>query len=118
MQLNNFIYWVDANLPPLGLATWLHEHFNVQAYHLFNFDMLTTSDEDIFAKAKKLGNIIIITKDEDFADLVIQRKFPPFIIWITIGNVTNAILNKLIVDNFEEAVEKLLASDLGLIEIK
>ena len=80
--------------------------------------MLTAADEDIFAKAKEIGNIIIITKEEEFAELVLQRKYPPRIIWITIGNVTNIVLNKLIVNHFKEAVEKLLASDLGLIEIK
>lgn len=80
--------------------------------------MLTTSDEEIFAKAKELKNIIIITKDEDFADLVLQKKLPPRIIWITIGNVKNAVLNKLIITHFEEGVTKLITSDLGLIEIK
>jgi predicted nuclease of predicted toxin-antitoxin system len=117
MQLSKYIYWVDANLPP-QLAEWLKHKFQVEAYHLFDFEMLTTSDEEIFAKAKALENIVILTKDEDFADLVLRLKFPPYIIWITVGNTTNKALNKLIIDFFEEAVSKLIASDFGLIEIK
>ncbi len=61
MQHRDFIYWIDANLPP-RLADLQQSHLNVQANHLLEFDMLTTSDEEFSAKSKAQENVIIITK--------------------------------------------------------
>lgn len=117
MQLNDFVYWIDANLPP-RLATWLMEHFQVEAYHISELFELNATDAEIFKKAKASNNVVIITKDEDFADMVLREKYPPYIVWITLGNISNAELNKTIIDFFEEAVIKLIESDFGVIEMK
>ena len=61
---------------------------------------------------------MILTKDEDFIDLVIRRGFPPYIFWVTSGNITNQQLFQLITDNFEQAIAKLLVSEQGIIEIR
>ena len=117
MQLNEFVYWIDANLPP-KTAEWLQEDFNVEAKHVFFLDFLSAEDNEIFERAKRSKeNIIIITKDEDFIELVIARKSPPKIIWITVGNLSNKQLKKLLADNFKAAVVTLYNPNEHFVEL-
>jgi predicted nuclease of predicted toxin-antitoxin system len=74
MPLNNFQYWIDANLPP-QLAVWLNEKFSVQAYSLKELKLLQTADKEIYNLASK-NNIIIFTKDEDFAEVAQIKRCP------------------------------------------
>lgn len=117
MPLNDYTYWIDANLPPKTVE-WLETTFNVSAKHVFNLDLLSAEDNNIFQQAKDSGaNIIILTKDEDFVDLVMRRKPPPKIIWITIGNITNIELKNILLNNFTQAVKLLHDTDNYFIEI-
>src|ERR1035437_186193 len=103
MLLNDFIYWIDANLPPKTVI-WLEEAFGVKAKHVFHIDFLTATDEEIFQKAADANeNIIIITKDEDFVELVLRKKSPPKIVWITAGNLSNDHLKKILLEHLPEA---------------
>ena len=104
MQLNEYVYWIDANLPPQTVA-WLSDAFNVKAVHVFSINLLSADDNEIFEIAKNSKeNIIIITKDEDFIELVLKKKSPPKIIWITAGNLSNKQLRMLLLDNFKNAI--------------
>lgn len=114
MPLNNFEYWIDANLPP-QLAVWLNEKFSVQAYSLKELKLLQTADKEIYNLASK-NNIIILTKDEDFAELLRLKGAPPKVIWVTVGNISNQQLKKIILDCFEKAVQK-LETENNLVEI-
>lgn len=118
MLLNNYTYWVDANLPPKAVE-WLEGAFGVHAKHVFDIDFLTAEDLEIFQKAKDSSqNIIIITKDEDFVDLVLRKKSPPKIIWITAGNISNNELKNILLNNFIVAIEQLQNPDYYFIEIR
>jgi len=104
MQLNDYVYWIDANLPPQTVE-WLRDTFNVKAEHVFSMNLLSADDNEIFQAAKNSkDNIIVITKDEDFIELVLKKKSPPKIIWITAGNLSNKQLKILLLDNFKAAV--------------
>jgi predicted nuclease of predicted toxin-antitoxin system len=104
MQLNDYVYWIDANLPPQTVE-WLKDTFNVQAEHVFSMNLLSAEDHEIFQLAKiSKNNIIVVTKDEDFIELVLKKKTPPKIIWITAGNLSNKQLKSLLLDNFKTAV--------------
>jgi predicted nuclease of predicted toxin-antitoxin system len=117
MLLKKYTYWIDANLPP-KTTEWLGIAFGVQARHVFNLQFLTAEDAEIFEHAKKsTEHIIIITKDEDFIDLVLRKKPPPKVIWITAGNLSNTELKKLLLENIETAVEQLQNSEYFFIEI-
>jgi predicted nuclease of predicted toxin-antitoxin system len=118
MQLKDFVYWIDANLPP-KTVTWLSEAFNVTAKHMYDMGLLTSDDNTIFQKAKSESEqVIIITKDEDFVELVLRRKPPPKIIWITAGNLSNIHLQEILLKHLSEAVEKLTNPDNYFIEIR
>ena len=117
MQLNDYIYWIDANLPP-KTVNWLVDEFGVVARHAYSMGFLTTEDHEIFTKAKESSiPVIIVTKDEDFIKWVLQRKSPPKIIWITLGNLSNRALKEVLLNNFKAAVTKLFSPQEHFIEI-
>ncbi len=117
MQLNDYVYWLDTNLPPKAVE-WLNDRFNIAVRHVHHLNLLSSSDNEIFRKAKSSElNVVIITKDEDFVDLVLRMKPPPKIIWLTVGNVTNLHLKKILLDNLSEAVDRLSIPDNYYVEI-
>jgi predicted nuclease of predicted toxin-antitoxin system len=61
--------------------------------------------------------VIIITKDTDFSDLILNLGAPPKIIKIQTGNCDNKILYSLIQDNIEKAVRMLITFDKNIVEI-
>lgn len=85
--------WVDAQLPP-ALASWLRE-WGVPARHVADIDaLLTAPDREIF-ESGRAANAVVVTKDEDFVQLLEALGAPPQIVWVTIGNVRNARLRAL-----------------------
>lgn len=78
-------FLVDAQLPP-ALARWLENQGHI-AEHVADRDMLTASDQEIWAYALTTG-ATIITKDEDFAMRRSLLTRGPTIIWIRRGNTT------------------------------
>lgn len=118
MQLNDYLYWIDANLPPKTVF-WLSDAFGVNAEHVFSLNLLTNGDKEIFEKARQSSQqIIIITKDEDFVELVLRKKSPPKVIWITAGNLTNDQLKEILIKNLKQAVIKLQNPNEPFVEIR
>ena len=107
--------WVDAQLPP-SLARWLSATHPVHAQHVQAVDQLATDDPAIFAAARAGGADIVITKDEDFVQLVERRGPPPQVVWITCGNVSNAELRAIVLGAWPRVAE-LLAHGERLVEI-
>lgn len=110
------IFWVDAQLPPT-FAPWLTEEFTVMARLLKWLGLRDAEDEVIFQMAKQTGeNIIIISKDSDFVELILRFDPPPQLLWVTCGNLTNQHLKFLFKQLFPEAL-KLLSSGVAIVEI-
>ena len=109
MQLNDFVYWIDANLPYKAVY-WLHDNLGVHAEHVYKLGMLSAGDATIYEAALK--------SDEDFVDLTLRHKTYPKIIWITAGNLSNTDLQNILLTHFETAVEKLQNPDHYFIEIR
>ena len=101
--------WVDAQLPPT-LAAWLTEQFKVEAANLDTVGLGHAPDISIFQHARKPGHVIM-TKDDDFVDLVTRLGPPPQILWVTCGNVTNRALRDLLVRAFPAAQAHLAAGE-------
>lgn len=101
---------IDAQLSP-HLAKWLSEQFSVDAFSVSFLKMLTSTDLEIFNFAKK-EQAIVITKDEDFVQLLYRYGSPPKIIWLTCGNTTNENLKVIFKKNFTETLVQLQSVDL------
>ena len=72
-------------------------------------------DSEIFAAAR-IENVIIMTKDSDFIDLVCRLGSPPKILWLTCGNVTNPNLRRLLSATLLDALKQLDRSE-DIVEI-
>ena len=116
MQLSDFEYWIDANIPHT-LVSHLQSEFNVFAYSFYFLNLLNSDDYSIFLKAKEAKNVVILTKDEDFINWVILKKSPPKILWITIGNVKNQELFEKVLASFPTAVAELSNPNTDFIQL-
>jgi len=108
------IYWIDAKLPP-QLAAWLSWTFKVEAYALRDLQLRDAEDEQIFQQARQ-ANVVIISKDSDFVEMVLGFGAPPQLLWVTCGNVTNQRLQNLFAKVFLQA-QVLLSSGEAVVEI-
>ncbi len=97
-------FLVDANLPP-GLAAWFRERDH-EAIHVNDQPGLAFDDRGIFEFARQNG-FAIVTKDEDFASLAILGAKPAPVVWVRIGNATNAELRNRLEPVFREIVQRL-----------
>jgi predicted nuclease of predicted toxin-antitoxin system len=99
------IIWVDAQLPPT-LAAWIVETFGITAFSLKELGLRDAKDTEIFEAAVQ-PNIIIMSKDSDFVDLVCRLGSPPQILWLTCGNVTNPNLRRILTATLPDAIIQL-----------
>lgn len=107
-------FWIDAQLSP-ALAPWLRDTFAVRAFSVQRLGLRDASDERIFfaARAEKA---VMITKDQDFVRLLERLGPPPKVIWITCGNISNALMRDILLQDFESALLR-LQEGKSLVEI-
>ncbi|WP_254563654.1 DUF5615 family PIN-like protein [Oscillatoria sp. HE19RPO] len=106
--------WIDAQLPPT-LANWLTETLVLEASSLRDLGLRDAQDIEIF-EAARAENVVIMTKDSDFIDLVCRLGAPPQILWLTCGNVTNRNLRQLLSATLPDALEQLRQGEM-IVEI-
>jgi predicted nuclease of predicted toxin-antitoxin system len=104
------IIWIDAQLPPT-LAEWIVETFGVTAVSLRELGLRDAKDIEIFEAARQ-PNVVIMSKDSDFVDLVCRLGTPPQILWLTCGNVTNRNLKQLLQATLLTAIDQLQQGEL------
>lgn len=108
--------WIDAQLSP-ALALWINELNNgITACSVRALGLRDASDEEIFRQAKA-RNAIVMSKDVDFVRLLEKHGPPPQIIWITLGNTSNANMMLTLKKHFP-AIVQLLQNNEPLIEIQ
>jgi predicted nuclease of predicted toxin-antitoxin system len=108
------IIWIDAQLSP-ALAPWIMEQFSIESYSMKWLGYRDALDKEIFHAARAV-NAVVMTKDQDFIGLLDQHGPPPQIIWITLGNTSNARMKEVLQQTLLEAV-KLLKAGEPLVEI-
>jgi len=82
-------FLVDAQLPP-ALARLLSAH-GLPAEHVMDLGMESASDAQILRHAAAKG-YAIITKDDDFINLVTIDPHAPPIVWVRVGNTSRRAL--------------------------
>ena len=108
------IFWIDAQLSPY-LARWLTSEFGVEAKAVRELGLRDAKDRDIFMAAREAG-VVVMTKDRDFVLLLEQLNAPPQILWITLGNTSNAHLRETLSKSFP-AAQELLQRGEPLVEV-
>jgi predicted nuclease of predicted toxin-antitoxin system len=105
------IFWIDAQLPP-GLAPWLTKTFGVEAKSLRFLGLQYAEDPEIYNCARAAGEVVLISKDSDFVELVAQQGPPPRLLWVTCGNLTNRRLRAVFTRVFADARASLEAGEV------
>lgn len=101
---------IDAQLS-LNLAIWTKDRFGIDCFSVGYIGYRDASDIDIFFKAREL-DAIVLTKDDDFVKLLHQHGRPPYIIWLTCGNTSNARMREILEAYLETALGMLDTNDL------
>jgi len=107
--------WIDAHLSP-SLALWINKNFpDIEAKSLRSLGLRDALDIDIFQNAKKAG-AILMSKDDDFVQLVQTFGPPPAIILVTCGNTSNARMREILSRKLSLILELIKAGE-RLVEI-
>lgn len=83
--------------------------------HVLELALAQSPDGDLWQYAIKHA-AVIVTKDEDFAEWVLTGRSGPFVVWLRIGNCTNAELIEWLLPLWPQVVEALQRGD-RLIEV-
>jgi predicted nuclease of predicted toxin-antitoxin system len=75
--------WLDVNISPI-IAKWISEQTIFTAKSTFTLNHQTLNDLEIYERARKNGNIILISKDTDFPELITKLGSPPKLIYLNI----------------------------------
>ncbi len=82
-------FLVDTQLPKM-LARRL-EREGHEAEHVLDLDLGQSTDNDVWRNAEKV-DAVIVSKDEDFAQWIMSGRSGPKVVWLRVGNCTNAEL--------------------------
>jgi len=107
-------FLVDAQLPP-ALARLLREHGHTSE-HVTEIGLADAPDRDIWQYALE-RDAVIVTKDEDFADLVATGREAPPVVWVRTGNSRRAALLIWFEPLIDQIVE-MVGSGQTLIELR
>lgn len=107
-------FLADAQLPP-ALARWLVEA-GCEAQAVREIGLREADDGAIWRHAEDTG-CVIVTKDEDFALRVQATVTGPRVVWLRVGNTSNAALRAWFVPRVPQIVA-LLAQGTRLVEIR
>jgi predicted nuclease of predicted toxin-antitoxin system len=105
----------DNNLSP-RLILALQDIYN-DCSHVVRHHLETASDEEVWQFAHQNG-YCLVTKDADFNDLLMNKGFPPKIIWIRKGNCTTQTIMALLKDQHDIIMTFLMDESIGIIELQ
>ncbi len=80
--------WLDTNISP-AIAKWMSEFTGDTVKSAYLLSLQRDSDLTVYKKAKKNGDVIIVSKDSDFSEIINRLGSPPKLINIKIGNCSN-----------------------------
>ena len=109
--------WLDNHISPI-IAKWLKEKSGFTVKSSYTLKLYSLSDFDIYLKAKKSGNVILISKDSDLAEIISTSGSPPKLISLKIPNCDNKILFSILERNLSRSIRLLLDFNKDIIEIQ
>jgi predicted nuclease of predicted toxin-antitoxin system len=104
----------DQNLSP-KLAEYFNSSF-AGSQHLQSLKLDKSSDTSVWEFAKS-NEFTIVTKDNDFNNLVAFWGFPPKVIWIRRGNCSTSDIKELLSFNIDKIKAFILDSTNGILTL-
>lgn len=99
--------WLDNHISPV-IAKWLNEKSGLTVKSSYLLELYKLTDYEIYVKAKKAGNIILISKDSDIDEIISTSGSPPKLISLKIGNCPNKLLFSILERNINKAFRSLV----------
>lgn len=109
--------WLDANISPI-IAKWMADEMGWNVKSAYLMELSRALDSEIYDLAQRTGNIIIISKDSDFSELVNRLGAPPKLILLAIGNTNNKKLWEWLRPNVKEAFRILTQTDVSVVVLQ
>ena len=106
---------LDANIS-WRLTNVLKQHFS-DCLHVDYIGLpVPAKDSEIWNYAKE-NDLIIVTNDEDFINLINLKGFPPKVVLLKVGNQSRLFIMNLIILRKNEIQELYDSKEYGLLEI-
>jgi predicted nuclease of predicted toxin-antitoxin system len=109
--------WLDTQLSPI-IAKWIAEHTGLIARSSYSLNLNGLTDSTIYNMARSKGNVILVSKDADFPELISRLGAPPKLIVIKKGNCDNRELWSFIKPHILRSIRLLVSSDVDIVEIE
>ncbi|MFN0081631.1 MAG: DUF5615 family PIN-like protein [Ferruginibacter sp.] len=90
---------------------------NIEAVSSYEMFINEEKDETIFLNAKAKANVIILSKDSEFPDLLNRLFAPPKLIWLRMGNCPNSQMKIILKNTLAIAINELLHTSTIMIQI-
>jgi predicted nuclease of predicted toxin-antitoxin system len=103
-------FWLDAHLSD-DLAAWLGSRYKIVVKPIRELGLRDAKDPALFQAAKRFANIVVVTKDDDFAEMVERLGSPPQVVWLTVGNLTTLELQAVLAKVFDKVIERLSSGE-------
>jgi predicted nuclease of predicted toxin-antitoxin system len=104
----------DQNLSP-RLVSLLSDLFPGSSH--VSFLGLDRADAEAIWSFAREHQFVIVSKDADYSDLGLLRSFPPYVIWLRLGNCTTAQVEAALRANLAAIVRFEQEPDLGTLII-
>lgn len=104
----------DQNLSP-KLINHLYDLYP-SSKHLDLLE-LGTADDSVVWKYAKDNDLVVVTKDADFADLSVWHGFPPKVVWIRRGNCSTNDIEKILRDHNTEIEDLVMDAASGILTL-
>ncbi|HEX4373142.1 MAG TPA: DUF5615 family PIN-like protein [Puia sp.] len=109
-------FWLDNQLSPI-IAKWMSEETGLIFKSAYTQKFYEISDIEIYQSAKQQGNVVIVSKDVDFSQLIARYGSPPKLIHLQIPNCDNRIMFNFLLSNFEEIITSLFVNNINIVEL-
>ena len=108
--------WLDAHLSP-ALARWIGTAYpQLTVLAVRDLGLREAKDTEICDAARR-ADAVVMTKDRDFVELLLQRGPPPKVLWVTAGNTSNVQMQHVLTHTLQDAL-RLLGQGEALVEIQ
>lgn len=91
---------------------------NLDVIHISDEKLIDKSDIDIWSFAKQHQYLAIITKDDDFNSIAALKGFPPKIIHLKVGNVSNQETANILLTQLEKITAFINNDEDAILEIE
>lgn len=85
--------------------------------HVSSLGLQSASDLDIWRYARA-QNWTLISKDDDFRELVERLGYPPKLVWINAGNLSSSEIATLLISAHERIQQFVQEGPAGILEIR